>query len=506
MVITALLLSAVIYLAVGFALGKHNQTLGDLFPIIFGRNAKVQSIDEFSTSTVATTVSLATIVLAYFELAGYFGVWLLWTALTTSIGMVILSFASKRIWEKMSAYKHRPSMHEFIGVEFNSKTVAFVASACTSVGFLLIFATELVVGSKFLAGLVPSIPQWATVVFLSTVGFAYTLFGGFRAVIKTDQLQMKFIWALIFVLGGYYIYYVLQNGGLQTNLNKVPSGLLDFSSKPGLGYFLVGIAVMNIPTHISNMAVWQRISGAKSPEIVEKGIRKSIYGVAISWSLLSLLAVFAYMIVTPTSGQTLLTDLLNAISGSAVGECVLFVVVFGLYGAMLSTASTNLIVVGHTISEDIFAKFRKGSVEERVDSKKEFLFSKFILVGATLVAIFLVEGLKYFGFSIADLVFAIYGGALALFPLILVALYSNRKRLTSLSGFATAAVIAGFLFGWCAAIYGKTINDSNLIFLSPGLSILASGLIISLGFIMTTKKKENKGTVKLSTNQKAECR
>lgn len=489
-VITALLLSAVIYLIVGFTLGKHNKNLADLFPIIFGRNAKVQTIDEFSTSTVATTVSLATIVLAYFELAGNFGVWLLWTALTTSIGMVIVSYASKRIWSKMSEYKHRPSMHEFIGIEFNSKTVSLVASACTSIGFLLIFATELVVGSRFLAGLVPSIPQWITVIFLSVIGFVYTIFGGFRAVIKTDQIQMKFIWALILALGGYYIYYIFQNGGLQLNINKMPKGILDFSSKQGLGFFLLGIAVMNIPTHISNMAVWQRISGAQNPEIVEKGIRKSIWGIALSWSLLSLLACFAYMIVTPASNQSLLTDLLIAISGSVVGKIVLFIVVIGLYGAMLSTASTNLIVVGHTISEDIFAKIRKGTLEKRIDSKKEFLISRFILVGATLLAIFLVEGLKYFGFSIADLVFAIYGGALALFPPILAALYSNRKRLASLSMFANIAVIMGFLMGWGAAIYGKYINDGNIIFLSPGLSILTSGLIICMGFLMTLKKHE----------------
>lgn len=488
-VITALLLSAVIYLIVGFALGKHNNNLADLFPIIFGRNAKVQTIDEFSTSTIATTVSLATIVLAYFELAGFFGVWLLWTALTTSIGMIIVSFASKRIWSKLSEYKHRPSMHEFIGVEFNSKRVALIASACTSIGFLLIFATELVVGSKFLAGLVPGIPQWVTVVFLSAIGFTYTLFGGFRAVIKTDQLQMKFIWALIISLGGYYIYYIFQNGGLQVNLDKMPKGIMDFSTKPGLGFFLFGLAVMNIPTHLSNMAVWQRISGAQKPEIVEKGIRKSIWGIALSWSLLSLLACFSYMIVTPTSNQTLLTDLLTAISVSAVGKMVLFIVVIGLYGAMLSTASTNLIVVGHTLSEDIFAKFRKGSLQERVDSQKEFLFSRIILIGATLLSIFLVVGLKYFGFSIADLVFAIYGGALALFPPILAALYSNRKRLVSLSGFANAAVIFGFLFGWGAAIYGKVIGDGNLIFLSPCFSIFISGIIIIAGFVLKSNRQ-----------------
>jgi Na+/proline symporter len=488
-VIAALLISALIYLYVGFSLGNKNKTLADLFPIIFGRTAKVNTVDEFSSSTTATTISLATVVLAYFELAGYFGVWLLWSVATTAIGVFVFSAISKRIWKKMSIYTHRPSMHEFIGIEFNSKLASLVASICTSVGFLLIFATELTVGSKFLAGLIPSIPQWITVIFLSAVGFIYTLLGGFRAVIKTDQYQMKFIWALIIMLGGYYIYYILQTGGVQVNLNKMPSGILDFSPKQGLGFFLLGIAVMNIPLFASNMSIWQRVSGVHDPEVVVKGIKKSIWSVTVSWTLLALLACFAYMIVTPASNQTLLTDLLVSISGSAIGKIVLFFVVIGLYGAMLSTASTNLIVVGHTISEDIFAKFRKGNLDERVNSKKEFLISRLILFGSTLLAIFLVEGLKYFGFSIADLAFSIYGGALALFPPIMAALYSNRTKLQKLSGYATASVILGFFFGWAAAIYGKIINDSNLIFLAPCFSILVSGIIIIAGFLVNSNKK-----------------
>ena len=118
-------------------------------------------------------------------------------------------------------------------------------------------------------------------------------------------------------------------------------------------------------------------------------------------------------IVTPTSNQTLLTDLLVAISGSLIGKIVLFVVVVGLYGAMLSTSSTNLIVVGHTISEDIIAKLRRGKLEDRINSKREFFISRLVLAGATIIAIFLVQGLKFFGFSIADLAFAIYGWSIS---------------------------------------------------------------------------------------------
>lgn len=487
--LSALLISAIIYLYIGFALSKNNQTLGDLFPIIFGKNAKVISIDEFSSSTTATTISLATVVLAYFELAAYFGVWLLWTVVTTAMGIYVFSLISKKIWSKMSLYDHKPTMHEFIGVEFNSKIVSLVASGCTSIGFLLIFATELIVGSKFLAGLIPNIPQWITVVFLSLIGLSYTLLAGFRAVVKTDQIQMKFIWGLIIMLGGYYIFHILNNGGLQANLDKIPNGVLDFSNKKGLGFFLLGVAVMNIFLFASNMSMWQRVSGAESQQIVETGIRKSVWSVSISWASLSLLACFAYMIVNPASNQTLLTDLLITISSSLLGKVVLFFVVVGLYGAMLSTASTNLIVVAHTISEDIFAKVRNGKLSERINSKKEFLISRIILIGSTLLAIFLVEGLKYFGFSIADLAFSIYGGGLALFPPIIAALYSNRKRLDSLSRFANVAVVGGFLSGWGAAIFGKIVNDGNLIFISPGISILTSGLIIGLGFLLIRKNQ-----------------
>jgi len=482
-VITGVIISSIIYLYIGFVQNKYQKSLGDIFPIVFGRTASVNTTNEFTTSTVATTVSLATIILAYFELAGFFGLYLLWTAATTAIGMVLVSVAAKRIWQKMSEYDHRPSMHEFLGREYNSPKVALIASACTSIGFLLIFATELIVGSRFLAGLVPQIPEWASVVFLCLVGFLYTVLGGFRAVIKTDQLQMKFIWGLIAGFIVYYIYFIIDTSNFSMRFSQVPAGIFDFSFRPGLISFLVGITIMNIPTHISNMSIWQRISGAQKSEVVEQGIRNSIWSLILSWGLLVLIACFAYVVVSPESPQTLLTDLLNVVSNSVFGKIVLFFVVLGFFGAMLSTASTNLIVVAHTVSEDIIAKFKKAPLKDRVNSTKELRTSRIILFASSLIAIFLVEGLKYFGFSIADLVFAIYGGALTLFPPIIIALYSTRERLSRLSNFCTWAVILGFVAGWGSAIYGKIIGDSNLIFLSPCFSIFTSLLIMGIGYL-----------------------
>ena len=387
----------------------------------------------------------------------------------------------------MNTYDHKPSLHEFIGTEYNSRSVIFAASACTSIGALLIFATELIVGSRFLAGLIPEIPEWITVTFMCTIGFLYTAVGGFRAVITTDRLQMKFIWGLIVVLVIAYSIHIFDTG-FSVSLAKVPNGIFDFSPRRGLFFFLIGIAIMNIPTHISNMSIWQRISGAQQPEFVVKGFRQSIWGTALSWGSLATLACCAYMIVTPENDKTLFTDMLAVISENPLGKIFLFFIVLGLYGAMLSTASTLLIVVTHTISEDIIARMKSATLTERINSKNEFIQTRIILAIAALIAIFLVEGLKYIGFSIADLVFAIYGGSLALFPLILFALLGKREKLQKLSSYAVCAVSLGFLAGWGTAVYGKIIGNGNLIFLSSGFSISVAFIVILIGFVINKQK------------------
>ncbi|MGZ0018722.1 hypothetical protein [Nitrosomonas sp. wSCUT-2] len=136
-------------------------------------------------------------------------------------------------------------------------------------------------------------------------------------------------------------------------------------------------------------------------------------------------------------------------------------------------------------SEDILAPLKKASLNQRIESKTELLNSRIILFLAAYLAVILVEGLKYFGFSIADLALSIYGGSLALFPLIMAALFSNRERLHRLSNYASLAVIAGFLYGWGIAILGKIIGNSNLIFLSPTVGISVSTIILCSGWYLT---------------------
>ncbi|MHC5061807.1 MAG: sodium:solute symporter family transporter, partial [Planctomycetota bacterium] len=484
-IVSALFLAFVLYVAVGLFLGSGTKGIADLLPVKLSRQARVVNVSEFSSSTVATTISLATVVMAFFELAGHFGVWLFWSVATTSAGLLVVRFFAGRIWKRMSVYDHRPTLHEFLGTEFNSELLSYVGAVCASLGFLFAFAVELTVGSKFFAALVPGVPAWLVVVVLSVVAFVYTSLGGFRAVIVTDRVQMISIWLLLIALPAFYLYYIFAQGGWAENFAKIPAGILDFSYKEGIWAFVLGIFAINVPAFISDMSIWQRIAATQKNRTVTGGLVRSVLSSATTWGLFVLLACFAFMIVTPTSGVNPLISVVKVIGGTGGGLAglVLFFVTLGLYGAMLSTASTQLIAVSHTLYEDVFSRIRKQTLKDRLDSKKELRISRSILITAAVISTLLVQLLSSAGFSIADLVFAIYGAQLGLCPLVISCLLLDRKRIERVSNWAASAVGAGFVTGWSTAIYGRFTGNTSLVFLAPVCSLMLSAIILCAGFL-----------------------
>ena len=107
---------AVLYLFIGIKLKGQHKTVADLIPIRSGHFARIDHSSEFSSSTAAATISLATVVLAFFELASYFGPWLFWTVVTTALGIYVVSRFSSRIWLKLSSYgDRRPTLRAYAG-------------------------------------------------------------------------------------------------------------------------------------------------------------------------------------------------------------------------------------------------------------------------------------------------------------------------------------------------------------------------------------------------------
>ena len=473
---SAIVFSLILYLAVGIVSGRSSGTLDDFLPIKKAGRSYIESPAEFSASTIAVSVSFATVILAFFELAPFFGLWLAWAAITTTAGIALVRCVGGRIWMRLEAYgSHRPSLHEFLGTEYSSAMARTVTAVCTSVGFILAFAVELSVGSRFLTFFIPQLsPEWLAFGMAGLV-VGYTALGGFRAVVLADRLQMIAIWLMLLIMALFYA----QTGVSEQWTYAQFSSLGDMSWRPGLLSFLIGVLVINVPSFVADMGVWQRITATNDQTVVLSGLVSSAALTFVSWIVLIILACFAPLVVSK-GAEINLAQVLHELSYiGSLGQLGAFFCLVGFLGAALSTASTQLVAVVHSIQLDIIpARSRLVTVK----------FARISTLVVAMIALLTVELFILGGFSISELVFAIYGSQLSLTPPVILALTKPRDYLSLCSSAVTAAAITGFACGWLMAIVGRVAEIGDLIFLAPAGSLFTSAVILTTGVHLQTKK------------------
>jgi hypothetical protein len=117
--------------------------------------------------------------------------------------------------------------------------------------------------------------------------------------------------------------------------------------------------------------------------------------------------------------------------------------------------------------------------------------ARVVIVASAVVAVMVVELLTRAGFTIADLVFAIYGAQLGLFPPVCLALFIGRERLGVLSVSAMLGISGGFIAGWSAAVIGRLSGNVDLVFLAPAISLLVSTVAMTLGYLFSTRRVQS---------------
>lgn len=491
-VILAIIVSFIVYLGVGFIVNKKTKSVADMLPIADGYNAEVKSISEFGASTTATSISLVTVIMFFFEAAPGMGPYLFWCVLTTILGIILVRFLVKRMWVRISVYENRPSLHEFIGYQFDSKNLTIAGAICTSVSYLATYAVETYVGSIFLSALVPSVPQWVFVLVLTAVGFIYTL-SGFRTVVLTDVIQMWSIYLFGFLMLGFFGWLIFIHGG-QVDFSKIPEMATSFKYREGLPAFMSGIFVINLCMFLVSMSLFQRIAACNrnNLSLVKKGLNSSMLNVGFSWSIFVIAAILVYLVVSPAAGTNSLMAFLNYVGTSygIGGKIFLFASVLGLFGALLSTASTNLVAVSQSIYNDIINVFRKVSFSEQLKGKDELKFSRIVLVGSAVLSMGIIALLSSAGYSITQLAFIVYGGQLSLFAPVLFSILFDKEKLKKVGSVTPWAVILGMVASWTMAVVGKNMNDGNVVLFSPCASLIVSLSIIGLKYIFTSEEKQ----------------
>jgi Na+/proline symporter len=304
----------------------------------------------------------------------------------------------------------------------------------------------------------------------SLVLFFYTGFGGLRAVVATDKLQLWLI-ALSLVV-------VLLFLSVDSTLTSSTPGQMHSSStslsqgwKPA---FIIPISLalnmlfVNLCYLPTSLRVWQIVSATTNSKKLVDGIWSSL----IIMLLITLAAIFIshYLSAMEQQPDQAIQALFRyMVTRSWISAYILYpLFLIGLLSAMLSTADSAILPISQNLYE---LSSRNTSDWSR---RKAILFTACI-IGFVNALYFLVT--KAVGFNLTSWVLTVFSVTTCVMPAIILPLFIGRLH-TSLLKFLS---ISGAMVGFAAALLWSIVHV-NSIDIQPWNSVI--GLSLGIAFIM----------------------
>jgi SSS family solute:Na+ symporter len=217
-----------------------------------------------------------------------------------------------------------------------------LAALVTGALFSAALAVNLLAAGTALRALL-DVPLRAGVLGFGTVVVAYTLLGGFRAVVWTDVLQTALIVVGVLVV---LPAAVLLEAGPHV-LEELPPGHLDPLAFPAP--ILLVFLLSGVFTFFGSQDVLQRIYAAKDRETARRGQLLFTGSLAVVGPVAVALGVAGRALVPAAASD----DVLYALSGDVVPAGVLALVLLGFLALANSDADSQLVTVAATITRDL---------------------------------------------------------------------------------------------------------------------------------------------------------
>ncbi len=427
---------------------------------IAGRKLKIGS---FIATLYAAEMSIATVFIAFFDLASILGLQLLIAVFTFTIGQFVLSRMAPKIKAINESRLTLPGVLEY---RYNSNILRWVSLITITIGFGGLFATEILVGAQLVKPIFSGESYTAIIMFIATLVTFYTALGGFRNVIKTDRYQTAFVVIGVFtlVLAAYL-------------LNKNPIETIKVSSQKGFMpsiSLLINLLVINVAYPLVDLAAWQRIAAASDQTTAKKGGGYGAGAFFICWILI-LGAAIVLGAVTGKGGADGIFSAFSLLADISFGYGIIAGIGLGaLLAALLSAGDIFLITATQSICMDAtrrsyFSNSNTGAISHIQDAEVLIHARKITFIVA-IISLIIVWFLMSVGARVSDLVFVIYGSTTALLPAVLMILLRPKDSLNKYAAAANISAIVGICMGWVygiLAIVGSSSIHKLLEFFDP---------------------------------------
>jgi Na+/proline symporter len=300
-------------------------------------------------------------------------------ALGTAFPMIFLIFLGKKI---RNEFPKGSSLIEFLRKKFGKSLFKLIL--LMTIFYMFVFLCAEVTAIAILINYISGTELWITALIILIATLTYTLYGGLRASIFTDNIQMVII-VILFLISVIYLTSFIGNQFSFSFIQEKNPHLLSGSYLPnytaGLTFFIAVAA-----TNLFHQGNWQRVYAAKSNNVLKKSLILAfiiIIPIVLFMGFSGLVAVSVNPKVIPDLGffSLLLKDQTAFLS--------LIIVILGL-SLTISTVDTLVNAISSLVVVD-------GKAAFNLSSKTDYLkFSKFFIITLSIVAFIIASK----GFSV----------------------------------------------------------------------------------------------------------
>ena len=390
-------------------------------------------------------------------------------SLGTAFPMIFLIYLGKKI---RSEFPKGSSLIEFIRKKFRKNLFKLVL--LITIFYMFIFLCAEVTAVSLLVNYISGTPLWVTALVIITTTLIYTLYGGLKASIFTDNFQFYIILILLFI-SAYYLFSLYLNN---TSFEIIKSNSIQLISSNYIPNYTAGLTffIAVAATNLFHQGNWQRIYAAKNNKVLKKNLIISFIIIIPIVSFMGISGIIAISFDSEINPDLAFFSILLKDRAEFLSILIIVLAV----SLTISTVDTLVNAISSIIVVD-GKKFYKSSI------KKNFLkLSKFFIIILSIIA-FIVASRGYsilYLFLLADLlccaaVITIFYG------------FFNKKINSKLAAYS---IISGLLIGLLffpsqdfqnSILIGNLIIADNIpIFIKTNLLFISFSISLIIPFLM----------------------
>jgi len=263
-----------------------------------------------------------------------YGISCMWIFIGYLLGFIFFTSFALHL-RKYKHAKHFYTMTDYFLHRFGRKTAFFVISIIFTSYFGAL--TVQVIGSGKILVELTGLTYNTSVLIIMSIIIIYLLIGGFKSVVKTDIFQ--------FIILGIFI--IIFASVIRTGLQVPITHMNPFNAGPvkTIAFLLLGLLGL-----FANQGSWQKVYAMKNEKVVKKSF-------IISGILLCLMAfILTYIgLIARTQFPAIDPDLAVLYSFTKlIPHPLSSIVATAFFAAILSSADTNLFILGLNLTNDIF--------------------------------------------------------------------------------------------------------------------------------------------------------